>query len=233
MAIVKFTPPLDGIRGTSGTTTYTAGLAGPYIRRWRMGPRRRTPGQTPIRNQLSSLAASWRTLSQDSRDAWNAYAADPAQEKTNSLGQPYYLNGLMWYIAINQNLTSAAFPSMSDPPDNPTPTAPTITAAFVYNPVVPPLLSRITFPKNEIQNLLNVAFVLLTPGLGNIVASNNFLLLTAKITDADTYAYIDAELADVLGTFNVGQRVFLDCAAQSTEGARSPYTSLYTDVVAG
>jgi hypothetical protein len=231
MAIIRYTAPIDELRGTTGTTTYTSGLSGPFAKRWRSPAKRHTLPQASSRALLAAFAANWRHLTGDQQSAWNDYAADPAQEKTNSLGLPYYLNGLMWYVAINAQLSACALSPRADPPDTAAPSTPTITSATVYWPHPPPHLSRIDFPEDEFQDLYLIAFIHSAPGPGRSTATNNWLLLIHTQVAYPDHEFIDAELDQVLGDFAPGQRLFFRCARQDSQGQRSPAADLYTDVL--
>lgn len=232
MAILKFIPPFDGIRGTSGTTTFTAGLSGPYIKRWRKPVRRSRPLQTYSRAVLSGFAAAWRTLEQTQRDDWDVYAADPAQEKTNSLNLPYFASGFNWFCQINRQLVTAGRAQTEDPPTIGTPSAPGIYLPTVYAPENPTHLSNLNITFAGMAGVDAVCFSLLCPGPGILTPKNNFLLLTAEDVDGVTILYIGDYLLALYGALSPGQRLFFALHKQNYEGERSPAYTLHADVIA-
>ena len=231
MAIVKFIPPFEGIRGTSGTTTFTAGKSGPFIKRWRKPVRRSRALQTYSRAVLSGFAALWRALDQTQRDAWDLYAQQPAQEKFNSLGQSYYASGFNWFTQINRQLTTAARARRDDPPTIGVPSQPGWCTASVYSPEDPGHLSNVTWPDGDFENMDCILFSLLTPGPGILTPKNNFLLLAAVDVGALDLLLIGPYLTTLFGAVAPGHRVFFQLHRQNYQGERSPSRDLYADVV--
>jgi hypothetical protein len=230
MALVKFTELIDGIRGTSGTTTWTAGKSGPYIKRWRMPVIRNRPLQTRARAILSAFAAAWRSLDAGQRNAWDTYAADPAQEKTNSLGEPYYASGFNWFCQVNRQLETAARAQTEDPPAINTPSAPGLVSAELYSPEAAPKLSKLNIASIEWTNFDAILFAVLYPGPGTLTASNNWLLLLATDADGLSEILLNDPLVNLFGVYSLGNRCFFHLARQSYDGARSPFHPLYADV---
>ena len=77
----------------------------------------RTDAQLRIRDFLSNVASSWRTLSQEERDAWTA-AAKQRQSKP-SVGQSGSLSGFQLYIKINCSLLVIGHAEVTAPPQMP------------------------------------------------------------------------------------------------------------------
>lgn len=232
MAILKFIPPFDGIRGTSGSSTFTAGTSGPYLKRWRMPAHRARPLQTYSRAILSGFAALWRDLADAQRDAWDTYAADPAQEKFNSLGQSYYASGFNWFCQINRQLITAARAQTEDPPTLGVPAAPLFYLPTVYSPEDAGHLSNLNIAFAGMATSDAICFSLLTPGPGILTPKNNFLLLTAEDVDGVTILYIGPYLEALYGAVAVGQRIFFNLHKQNYEGERSPLSPTHADVQA-
>jgi len=230
MAILKFIPPFEGIRGTSGSTTFTAGLAGPFIKRWRKPVRRSRPLQTFSRAVLSGFGALWRDLLQTQRDAWDLYAADPAQEKFNSLDQSYFASGFNWFCQINRQLITANRPQTEDPPTIGVPAAPGFYLPTLYAPEDPTHRSNLNLAFAGMAGVDAACFSLLCPGPGILTPANNFLLLTAEDVDGVTILYIGPYLSRLYGAIAAGQRIFFQLHKQNYEGERSPSRDLHADV---
>ncbi len=126
MAILKFGTLIVGARGTLGGATLSANKAGPYAKTWSKGSNPDTQLQAAHRSSMVRWAVAWRTLTDTQRTAWNTYAALPAQDLTNSLGETYSISGFAWYVRINMNLEQAGVASRANPPTLPTPAAPVI-----------------------------------------------------------------------------------------------------------
>ena len=116
MSIVVFGPLVTGARGTIAGTIFSANKSGPYARGWNRGPNPRSIGQAGQRGRTSGMAKTWRGLTQLQRDAWDTWAALPAQEKFNSLGESYFPSGFNWYVAINTRLLYVGRGSRTAPP---------------------------------------------------------------------------------------------------------------------
>lgn len=136
MALIKLGEMVSGIRGTIGGVTYSANKSGLYAKSWGKSPALQTIYQTPIRAIIGSLSAQWRDLTAGERGDWDIWAADLAQERTNSLGEPYYLSGYGQFCAVNTRLLSASHAILTTAPVGAYPAAPAITACeFFYKTV--------------------------------------------------------------------------------------------------
>lgn len=128
MAITKIGPPLSGIRGTIGGVTYSANGASTYAKAWSKGPNPRTSKQSDERTFLSRMPALWGALTPAQRAGWRTFAADPAQELFNSLGDGYFASGFNWFVKCNIRNLRVTAPIRDDFPTQARPAPPTITA---------------------------------------------------------------------------------------------------------
>lgn len=126
MAIIKIGAPLSGIRGTLGGITYSENGSGPYAKQWSAPVNPRTDGQAAERGFLSRMPALWAALTDAQRADWRTFAADPAQEKTNSLGEAYYASGYNWFCQCNVSLLRVGRATITTFPTQAQPAAPTI-----------------------------------------------------------------------------------------------------------
>lgn len=83
--------------------------------------------QGSVRARMSANAAAWRALTDLQRAGWESLGN--SMVRTNSLGQPYTLNGFLAFCSVNNNLDAAGDATVSAAPALLTPTAP-ITAAI-------------------------------------------------------------------------------------------------------
>ena len=128
MAIIKIAAPLSGIRGTIGGITYSANRASPYAKAWAPATNPRSQPQAQARIALAQASQTWPYQSSAHQAEWNAFAADPAQEQTNSLGEAYYLSGFQWYAKCNARLSRLVAPQVTLAPTTGYPDAPQIDA---------------------------------------------------------------------------------------------------------
>lgn len=134
MAITKIGPPLSGIRGTLGGVVYSANGSGTYCKPWAPPSNPKTELQTIERSYLASMPALWKALTALQRTDWDDFAALPAQELTNSLGDAYYASGYNWFVKCNIRLLRVGRATRAPAPVIARPTAPTIDAFRVSLP---------------------------------------------------------------------------------------------------
>lgn len=131
MAKTKIAPPLAGIRGTVGGLTFSANKSGTYVKLWAPPSNPQTAPQSIERSYLAQMSNLWRALTAGQRTAWDTFAALGAQEQTDSLGEPYYLSGWLWFVKCNIRLLRVGRATISAAPVIARPAAPTITAARI------------------------------------------------------------------------------------------------------
>jgi len=231
MAILKFGVIVTGARGTIAGTIFSANKAGPFARGWARGANPRTSDQAVIRAYTSSHSAAWRGITQNQRDAWDVWAALPAQDKTNSLGETYSASGFNWFVAINNRLLIAGRATRDDCPVIARPAAPTLTTLFMHK-TGSLSQSRITYPWNEFLDWDVVLFIALTNSEGVISKTFGWRNLLAQPTDEENKSFFQDELEYSFGTIQLNQRAFCRLARQTTDGVRSAFTTDYADVAA-
>lgn len=126
MAIAKIAPPLAGIRGTVGGLTYSANKSGPYVKLWAKGSNPRTPKQSQQRANIAQWPQEWRDLTAGERLLWNIFAALPAQDLVNSLGETYSASGFNWFTKCNSRLDRIGRGAITATPTQARPAAPTV-----------------------------------------------------------------------------------------------------------
>ena len=88
------------IGGRIGSLVGTMNRAGMCFRNWVVPANPKTAHQLAVRSTLKNLALAWSdTLTQEQRDAWNAYAA--TLEFTSKLGTKYTISGFGAYVQGN------------------------------------------------------------------------------------------------------------------------------------
>ncbi len=142
MARIKLGTTVVGIRGTLGGIVFSNGIGGPNARAWRAPALARSRPKLNSQANLAFMAARWRSLTSTNRSNWNAFAADPAQEKTNSLGEAYFATGFNWQCEVNIQLDQAVLALQANPPTSTRPAIPsgiTVDAAVGSMELVFPL----------------------------------------------------------------------------------------------
>jgi len=230
MAIVSFGAPITGIRGSIGGITYSGNKSGPYAKLWAKGSNVRTPPQSVDRLLLASLAARWRTLDAGDRADWDTFAADPAQELTNSLGEPYYISGFLWWNKISRELIRAGRDPLESGWNVTKPTAPAILTLRVSAGAV---ASQITYAADTFTPSHDcIIDMCLGQSIGAIAKPLKPLCLGAWQTPGGTSLDISAAVDAAFATVQVGQRAFAEISKQHILGYRSAPTAMATNVIA-
>ena len=227
MAIIKFGALVVGARGTFGGAVFTANGAGPYVRAWSRGANPRTEKQSRQRSRWSYQPTLWRALSDSERDDWNIWAADPAQEKTNALGEPYYANGFDWFVTINTRLARSGYGPRTAPPTDTVPAIPVIDA-FTYEDDAGTFVCEIEYDPAEFPSPMNIViFCAVVPRGARMVQYPGYKLLVSGLASpTGTYDFAP-DYAAVFGVPQVGDRAFLRVYAQTDEGPRSAAAAMF------
>ena len=131
MAKTKLAAPLAGIRGTVGGLTYSANGSGTFVKAWSPPSNPQTPPQMTERSYLALMPGLWNALSSAQRTGWDTFAALPAQELFDSLGQSYFASGWNWFCKCNVRLLRVGRSTISAAPVIARPAAPSIDALTV------------------------------------------------------------------------------------------------------
>lgn len=221
MAILKFGALVAGARGTIGGVVYTAGRSGPYARTWARGANPRTARQSAERSRMSQIPSLWASTSPTQRGDWDTWAADPAQELTNALGEPYYISGYSWFTTINIRLLAAGLAARLDPPTTTAPAIP-IIASFIFEFSFPSVIAEVTYDPADFDATDHL-IVFCSPILGAFRAAQyrGFVQLSAAQVDAGGVTDFAAEYIDRFGVPQGDTQAFLTLYRQDDEGMRS------------
>ncbi len=226
MAIIKLGPTVAGIRGTVAGLTFSANASGPYIMQWSQSSRPRTLPQSLQRGRLGQMGAAWAALSSAQRAAWDTYAADSAQELTNSLGEAYYASGYNWFCSCNTQLLNAGLSTISTAPSGGTPSAPTITG-LTFEDDSGSVKAQVTYGASEFaSDETIVIFASLVRGQGRSVQYSGFFLMAAEEDPGASPYDFSTACEDKFGYPNDGDTLFVRVYRQSDEGRRSSVVSL-------
>lgn len=220
MAKFKFGVLVVAARGTIGGITFSANTSGPFGRVWSKGSNPKTPKQQTQRSFIATQAQAWVDLTSGQRDAWDTYAALPAQEKENSLGESYFASGFNWFTGLNANQLNAGQPPVVTAPVPPVPTAPTFLTASVT--IGPPAAASIGFPAGTfLPDLLPVVFVSKRRNQTNINTGPTSLLTIAAFPGAMvTTLDLTTELEDLYGEIQEGYRYYFVVSKQDPDNGR-------------
>lgn len=210
------------MRGRVGTQVYSAGTSGPYVRQWKMTSRRCTVVQAEHRARFSPWARAWEALSAPDRALWVAWAADPGQEKTNSLGIAYYISGWQWFVAVNTQLATILQGPVNVPPTSATPTTPTAPTVTLWWPENAPQRSRISFVAGEFAfGASAIVFVAGNRTLGRSAQSSHWRLGYYALQPSGLPEIFDVWLDYYIGARAAEQRLWFKTWNQNLDGNRS------------
>lgn len=231
MAIIKLGVLVSGIRGTIGGTIFSANKGSLYARAWSRGSNPRSAKQSTHRSTMVSMAQSWKALSTIEKGNWDVYAALPAQELTNSLGDPYYISGFNWYVRISVNLASVGVAPISTTPTLGIPAIPLVTSLTVYK-TGGSTTSRIFLNAADPDwNDYHIFKAEIYNSEGILVSSEIKKFVVIKVHGISPYVTVfQTELDTLFGEVLIGQRVFISVATQYADGRRGAVWSGYDDV---
>lgn len=224
MAKVTFGAGVSGIRGSVGGATFSGNKSGPYVRLRSKGSNPRSMSQQPVRSSLSRLGADWRGMTQSLRDDWDSYAALPAQELTDSLGESYYASGWNWFCNINQNRSTTGQLSTTAVPTAAVPAAPT-TPTLTLVPTATGFSSA-TFASAQFGTDYGVFLLAVDPREGRAAAFRSDYRIIFTVTPPSALTTITfASLEPFFGPIFADAHAFLLAYQQTTEGRRGPPAS--------
>lgn len=220
MAIIKVQAPVAGIRGTIGGITYSANKAGPYAKAWSRGSNPKTDFQTAQRRTLSTIPALWNALNGAEQLAWDTFAALPAQDRTNPLGETFSASGYNWFTICNTRLINMGRPPITATPIIARPASPTISTLQL--PFLENQIAKITYPSGEWtptqDQVIEIGVVNST---GRTVAPNTLLQLLLDQDPPDTDQVFRVPYLDRWNLVGPAYKGFARAYRQTTEGIRS------------
>lgn len=228
MAIIKLGTIVVGIRGTIGGVTFSANRAGPYAKSWTYP---RTPNnalQQFRQADLSRLPTAWRALTTLQRAAWDTFAAAPAQQLTNSLGQTYFISGFQWFMKINLWKFAVSQTVQPTAPVAAKPTPPTISTLTVNSS---PALARITYPAGTFPAGHTVLIILSQyPSTGLAAPAGFFKVTGFQLNPSSTTFTFTGQFLFIQGNPNAGYTAFARVYDQNAEGYRSAPTNINVQI---
>jgi len=220
MSIIKLMAPVAGLRGTLGGVVYSANKSGPYARIWSKGANPRSPFQTAQRASMSAMSALWRALSPAEKTLWNDFAALPAQDRTNSLGETFSASGFNWFTIVNTRLINIGRATRTAVPTQSRPAAPTLSSLVL--PFLPQQATKVTYPAAtfdpDFDQVIEISVVTST---GHTVEAGRFLLLKLDQEPPDQDSAFVLPYIARINLAGTGMKGFAKLYRQTTDGLRS------------
>lgn len=177
------------------------------------------------------MAALWLGITDSQRSDWNDYAALPAQQQTDSLGNNYYLSGFQWFAKCN--LAKQRYSAVVQE-DAPTIAAPTTTAiiAVYFEQWETDFYAGVT--TNNATFGSNLIVLRLCPiwNTQRESQSHGYRVFVPVPSDFGSITVWDVDVEEYeayWGTPYEGIRLFITAWVQTTEGRRSALYSNYAD----
>lgn len=179
-----------------------------------------------MRGIMANRSSGWRALTQAQRDDWDTWAALPAQELTNSLGEAYYISGFLWFAKLNNRLEFIGRSTITTKPTGSRPAASTLHI-WVYND--PASVFTVQLKWESITSTSNdgVVFAQAIPASGRTVQYGHFPWYTyVKPLSSDPKYFSTAGNHEGLwGEATDGWTLFTRGYEQTSEGLRGPATT--------
>lgn len=230
MAILKMGPIVAAVRGTIAGITFSANASGPYARGWSKGSNPSSALQSDQRGRLGALASAWRDLTQGQRDDWIVYAALPAQDRTNTLGETFSASGFNWFVKINDQLESAGEARRDLSPTLTRPVAPILDepSSQLWT-TASGLLTRIRLDAASPNLAFNHAIEARITTQGRSAIAHGFKFQVIDVLDVNRRFFFQPEIESTFGTIDILKRMHYNVRTQDSHGQRSPADSAFTD----
>lgn len=220
MAIVKFGVTVVGIRGTVDGLKFSANKSGPYVTGWARSANPRTEFQTAQRSTLGQIPQLWRTLTPGEQLAWDVWAALPAQDRINSLGEIITVSGFNWFTIINTRLLNMDRAFRKPVPTQTRPTSPTILTMQL--PFIDRQGAWVTYAAGQFApDFDQVIEISIHPTRGLSHAPKQFKQLLLDQNPADVDAGFVVPYENRINIGGVTYRGFALMYRQTTDGLRS------------
>jgi hypothetical protein len=217
---------VDG-RNKIGGHVMSKNRAGAYMRTKVSPVNPRSSSQSNVRERLSSISSSWRSLQPAEILAWNA--AVDAWKKTDIFGDLKKPSGFNLFQRLNNNIALMAFPAITTPP------VPVAVSAF--NTFAAAVVSGTSVTLTWLPDALSGNEKILlsaTPGLSKGVsfAKSQFRVIATDVTGADTPYTATTDYIAVFGSVPVtGKKVFFELKVINTVTGQSGVPIICSDIV--
>ena len=226
MATVKLGALISDIRGSAGGIVFSKNTGGNYVRLWKQPSKTKTVLRVAQRATWTGIPQMWRNLSSAIKADWITFAALPAQELTNSMGEAYYASGYNWFVKCNSRLLAAGEATISAAPTTARPAAPTISTITFEQDVGLDAELTITYPNNEFDGLTLIAQCGFNPRGGLTVWATKLTMLQRQTAAGATSEDFSTQFDDLFGQAVAGDQIFLFVSRQTDEGIRSAPTEI-------
>lgn len=135
MPQIKFSGLVTAMKGKAGGSIFSQNKQGAYFRNNRWGGGRKSQRWDAAKLKLGALSNSWRLLTSEQREAWQAAGADYPMQ--NKFKDEYIPSGYQLYMSLNGNLYAQNQPLLEVPgPNTPFPETEDIVVRTSGNPWV-------------------------------------------------------------------------------------------------
>lgn len=235
MAKVAFALPIDAIRGKLGGLVFSANKSGPFVKPFRQPAYVINEKIQSQRILIAAIPSAWRALSGAQRTAWNTWAALPAQAKTDSLGNTYYLNGYQQYVRIATYRFNCIYSLPTAAPTIAIPTAPVILSMIAYYPQSVPYQCACTFAAGSFTagNYVMISAAVLPSEFATTCYNGYRQIEYFTTPQEDPSAFsLRYAVSDAFGNLIVGAQLFIHVYQLTTEFVPSMASLCHTTILA-
>jgi hypothetical protein len=228
MAKIKLSAIVSEMRGKLNGSVFSKNRGGAYLRTKVTPVNPNTSAQSLVRATLASISATWRTLTQLERDAWNS--AVSSFTYTDIFGDIKTPSGINLYNKLNLNLATISATAITTPPVASS-TGYVSSLSFVPDSVTPDML--VTYTKVDIgapQKIVIEATAQCSMGINFAKSAYRIIevLPGNTLTGFDIYTNYTARF----GALVPGQKIFIRIKAVNiVDGISGQYTSSFAEVV--
>lgn len=224
MARVWYGGIITDMKGSIGGTTFQANAAAKIAKLRSTRRKLNTALQSECISIFQQVGLGWQSLSQHSKDLWNAFAT--AHPKENKWGETKNMTGFNWYNSINTNLYLCGESLLVEPPVWETPLPiPEYDGNFVPTDFFLNFLEKFEHPDHYL-------LVFTSPLLRTVSTANRKVLRLTIFVDPGTteYIYLENEYQETHGIpipipgDPVGKSIFVTIMSiHKTKGLASVY----------
>lgn len=191
--------------GSMAATTASRNRFGQYLRSRAMPVNPNSTAQVRVRNALSAAAKNWRTLTDPQQAGWKTLGAQV--QRVDSLGQTYFWNGFMCFVAVQSLLSAGGQPATTDAPSLPSP--PQLETLVVTLSTTAFSLAYTATPLTAEQQLYVYAS---EPQSAGRSYNKQYKLIACSAVSAASPMNVKAAYEAIYGPLTAGYRVFVRCA---------------------
>jgi len=230
MAILKYSAPVDEVRGSVAGITYSRNGSSCYAKRYAYPLRSATQLQADRRSRFSQIRADWNQVTPAQYADWAALAAEPPEVDHNSLGDVILLNAAHWHTRINMRRLQAGDAIERACPVNTGVAAPDTFGLTIFKTANVVDESFFEYTDYDFDDFYAVLQLSLSSSPVRTKQTTRYTIQWCAAVEGLNTTRINEELITAFGALQTGAKIFGRLYKQSQTGIRSTYLSVTTIV---